>query len=327
MTDRNKGRPPAPLVQVIRRGPTPTTTSPGAAPQPVPVRPVSGPLPVPRPTASMRAPIARPPAPAMPPGPRGARAAPSNRPPPTAEQIAAMAKKERVPNRIAKGELDGKMKCRIWKKLHAEEAKRFDEAWTLVEKTPGLELPDAFGVVQSGLTVEEFNQRRARMKKRAEVKEARSAVNGERLDAFISQQVASKAELSIVLGERTLIDSLTGVQPVAFDCERTGRLEKLNVVLLTRKATWDTMGNSLVRDSRLSQKPASVSRQPSRRPVNDPRAFLELVGQSVTVSLRNGIGLTAPLLAVGPFDVLLGSDGAELFVPLHAMLSWTAAKV
>ena len=158
--------------------------------QPVPVRPAAAPAP--RPTANMRAPVSRPaPTNAIPSGPRAARA-PSNRPPPTVEQIAALAKKERVPNRIAKGELDGKMKCRIWKKLHAEEAKRFDEAWTLVEKTPGLELPDAFGVVQSGLTVEEFNQRRARMKKRAEVKEARSAVNGERLDAFISQLVGSK---------------------------------------------------------------------------------------------------------------------------------------
>ncbi len=257
-------------------------------------------------------------------GPRAARS-PSNRPPPTAEQIAALARKERVPNRIAKGELDGKMKCRIWKKLHAEEAKRFDEAWALVEKTPGLDLADAFGVVQSGLTVDEFSQRRARVKKRAEVKEARSAVNGERLDAFISQLVASKVELSLILGERTLIDSITGVQPVAFDCERTGRLEKLNVVLITRKSTWDAMSPTLVRDARLAQKPASVSRQPSRRPVNDPRAFLENVGQSVTISLRNGIGLTAPLLAVGPFDVLLGADGAEIFIPLHAMLSWVAA--
>lgn len=326
MTDRNKGRPPAPLVQVIRRAPAPTTPStPTTTVNPGPVRPAGAPAP--RPTANMRAPVARPsPTIAIPSGPRAARA-PSNRPPPTAEQIAALARKERVPNRIAKGELDGKMKCRIWKKLHAEEAKRFDEAWTLVEKTPGLELPDAFGVAQSGLTVEEFNQRRARMKKRAEVKEARSAVNGERLDAFISQLVASKAELSMVLGERTLIDVLTGVQPVAFDCERTGRLEKLNLVLLTRKSTWDAMGTSLVRDNRLSQKPASVSRQPSRRPVNDPRAFLELVGQSISISLRNGIGLIAPLLAVGPFDVLLGSGGAELFIPLHAMLSWTTPKV
>lgn len=319
MTDRNKGRPPAPLVQVIRRGPPAKAPSVG-----VPVRPanVSTPVPAPRPTANMRAPGARPsqsaPRPSAPKNPAGL----SPRPAPSAEQIAALARKERVPNRIAKGELDGKMKCRIWKKLHAEEAKRFDQAWTLAETTPGLELADAFGVVQSGLTVEEFHQRRARIKKRAEVKEARSAVNGERLDAFIAQLVSSKTELSLVLGERTLIDVITGVQPVAFDCERSGRLEKLNLVIVTRKTTWDTLSATLVRDPRLSQKPTAVSRQPSRRPINDPRAFLEAVGQPVTVSLRNGIVLTAPLLAVGPFDVLLGAEGAELFVPLHAMLTW-----
>ena len=176
MTDRNKGRPPAPLVQVIRRGPavTPANTTGGPV---QPVRPATvAPAPGPRPTASMRAPVPRSPASAAastpvpstpssepsgaaapsrlaPGGPRGApgpRAArfPSNRPPPTAQQVQSLAKKERVPNRIAKGELDGKMKCRIWKKLHAEEAKRFDQAWTLVEKTPGLDLADAFGVAR-----------------------------------------------------------------------------------------------------------------------------------------------------------------------------------
>jgi hypothetical protein len=249
---------------------------------------------------------------------------PSDRPAATAEQIAVLAKKERVPNRIAKGELDGKMKCRIWKKLHPEEAKRFDEAWALAEKTPGLDLADAFGVVQSGLSVAEFSQRRARVKKREEVKEARSAVNGERVDAFIAELIASKAELSLVLAERTVIDALTGVQPVAFDCERSGRLEKLQVVIVTRKTTWDAMSTSLTRDARLSQKPIAVSRQPSRRAVNDPRAFLAHLGHTVTITLRNGIGLSAPLLAAGPFDVLVGTTGHELFIPLHGMLTWSA---
>ncbi len=218
------------------------------------------------------------------------------------------------------------MKSRIWKKLHAEEAKRFDQAWALLEKTPGLDLAEAFGVVQSGLSVEEFAQRRARMRKRVEVKEARSAVNGERLDDFIEELVASRCELSLVLGERTLIDVIAGVQPVAFDCERAGRIEKLNVVLLTRKLTWDAMSTTLTRDPRYAQKPATVSRQPSRRPVNDPRAFIEHAGKTVTISLRNGISLNEPVIAVGPFDVLLGTEGNELFVPLHAMLSWVPAK-
>ena len=47
-----------------------------------------------------------------------------------------LAKKEKVPYRIARGDLDGKMKCRVWRKLHAEEAKRFDQAYLLMEKHP-----------------------------------------------------------------------------------------------------------------------------------------------------------------------------------------------
>ena len=61
---------------------------------------------------------------------------------------------------------------------------------------------------------------------------------------------------------------------------------------------------------------------PARRPVSDPRGFLPLIGKNVIIQLRNGMKLEQPVLAVGPFDVLLGAEGDELFVPLHAMLSW-----
>lgn len=217
------------------------------------------------------------------------------------------------------------MKCRIWKKLHAEEAKRFDQAWTLLEATPGLELADAFGVVQSGMSVEEFKARRARAKRREAIKEARATVSPEAIDAFVSARIADKSEVSFVMGERTVLDVLTAVAPVSFTGERTGEHEKLQVVALTRKSTWDQLLPKLERDSRLAQKPAVVARQPARRPVSDPRAFLGHVGQVVSLQLRNGIKLEQPLLAVGPFDVLVGSPGEELFVPLHAMLTWAPA--
>jgi hypothetical protein len=233
-----------------------------------------------------------------------------------------LARKERVPNRIAKGELEGKMKCRIWKKLHADEAKRFDQAWTLAEATPGLDLADAFGVVQSGMSVEEFKARRARAKRREAIKEARSTVAAETIDAFVQARIADKAELCFVMGERTVLDVLTAVAPVSFTGERTGQHEKLQVVVLTRKATWDTLLPKVERDPKLAQRPATVARQPARRPVSDPRVFLPHVGQRIALQLRNGIRLELPLLAVGPFDVLLGDEGEELFVPLHAMLSW-----
>jgi hypothetical protein len=215
------------------------------------------------------------------------------------------------------------MKCRIWKKLHAEEAKRFDQAWTLLEATPGLDLADAFGIVQSGMSVDEFRARRARAKRREAIKEARSTVTTEAIDAFIVARVADKAELAIVMGERTALDLLTAVAPVTFTAERAGQVEKLHVVAIARKTTWDGLLPKLERDPRLAQKPASVARQPARRPVSDPRAFVPHLGQTVVVQLRNGIKLELPLLAVGAFDVLLGTEGDEVFVPLHAMLSWT----
>lgn len=324
MTDKTKPRPPAPQVQVIRK-PAGAPATPAA----VPVRRAVTPGPsAARPTPSVQPSTTapRPSAGAKPGGKPPFRGPPRTpRPPPTPDAIAALAQKERVPARIAKGELEGKMKCRIWRKLHAEEAARFDEAWALAEKTPGLELADAFGVVQSGMTVDEYRARRARARKREAIKEARANVAPETIDAFIAARIAEKTELCVVMGERTAIDVLTEVQPVSFTGERSGKIEKLHVVALARKATWEALAPKLERDSMLAQKPAQVSRQPSRRPVSDPRAFVGHQGQRLTVQLRNGIKLTEPLIAVGPFDVLLGTEGAELFVPLHAMLSWAPA--
>jgi hypothetical protein len=245
------------------------------------------------------------------------------RPPPTNEEVLALARRERVPNRIAKGELEGKMKCRIWKKLHAEEATRFDQAWTLVEGNPGLDLADAFGAVQSGLGVEDFRARRARVKKKEEVKEARAAISATDIDDFVAELVRTGSELALVMAERTVMDSITGVQPVAFDLQRSGPLPKLNLVLMARRATWERLAPALEREPDLTQKPATVSRQPSKRPVSDPRPFASAVGKTVRVLLRNGIVLSAPLLTLGPFDLLLGQKADEVFVPLHAIVSWS----
>lgn len=217
------------------------------------------------------------------------------------------------------------MKCRVWKKLHAEEARRFDQAWTLAEATPGLDLADAFGVVQSGMSVTDFQARRARAKKREAIKEARATVSGQVVDELISGFIAQKTEVAVALAERTVLDLVTAVQPVSFDLERTGRVEKLNVVAIARRTTWEKLLPALERDPKLSQKPAGVARQPARRPVNDPRQFLEHTGKTLAIALRNGINIKLPLLATGPFDVLLGAEGDEVFVPLHAMVSWSVA--
>jgi hypothetical protein len=357
--DRHKGSKNLPSVEVIRKpaapqpgGPVvPRPVAPSAHPamtpasrpqvaprpvQPAAARPVAPAVPAPAGDGHPRPSPGRPMAPPRsspprrgPPGrggfggkPGGFPRPPSNRPPPTADQIAALAKKERVPARIAKGELEGKMKARIWKKLHAEEAKRFDQAWQLMEKNPNLDLQQAFGVVQSGMPVEDFLARRARVKKKEEVKTARTAVAGDAIDTWIQARVADKSELCMVLGERTATDVITSVEPVAFNLERAGRLEKLQVVVIAQKAFWEKLTPTLTRDPRLAQKPTPVARQPARRPVADPRPFQPLIGRKIWIELRNGLQLHAPLMGVGPFDVLLGTAGEEMFVPLHAMLRW-----
>ncbi|MFB1482917.1 hypothetical protein [Corallococcus sp. RDP092CA] len=246
------------------------------------------------------------------------------RPPPTPEQILALATREHVPARIAKGELEGKMKARIWRKLHAEEAKRFDQVYELMGQTPGLSLGDAFGILQSGLTVQEFMARKERSQRKAAIKQARGQVDNSLVADFLGAFIEQKTELSVVLAERSLLDTLLAEEAIAFTFERTGRLEKLQVVLIARRGDWERLMPNLERDAKLTQKPAQVARQPDKRPYSDPRPFLPHIGQTVKLVLRNGITVEAPLLRVGRFDVLLGEPGHELFVPLHALLRFEA---
>jgi hypothetical protein len=231
-----------------------------------------------------------------------------------------------VPARIAKGELEGKMKCRIWRKLHAEEAKRFDQVYELMGQNPGLSLGDAFGVLQSGMTVAEFTARKERTQRKAAIKQARGEVDNAAVADFLATLMAGKTELAVVLGERTVLDTLTAEEPIAFTFERTGRLEKLQVVLLARRSDWDKLLPSLERDPKLTQKPTSVARQPDKRPFSDPRPFLPQVGQAVRLVLRNGITLKMTLMKAGRFDLLLGEPGSEVFVPLHAILRFEASS-
>jgi sRNA-binding regulator protein Hfq len=247
------------------------------------------------------------------------------RPPPTPEQILALAAKEHVPARIAKGELEGKMKCRIWRKLHAEEARRFDQVYALMGQNPGLSLPDAFGVLQSGLSVADFLTRKERTQRKAAVKQARGEVDDSSVAAFINGLLESKTELAIVLSERTVLDTIASVENISFVLGRSGRLEKLQVVMITRRSDWEQLTPQLERDPKLTQKPANVARQPDKRPFSDPRPFLAHQGEHVRLTLRNGIQLTMPLRVVGRFDLILGEDGHEVFVPLHALVRFSAA--
>jgi len=246
------------------------------------------------------------------------------RPPPTAEQVLALARREHVPARIAKGDLEGKMKCRIWRKLHPEEAKRFDQVYELIGKHAELDFEDAFGVLQSGLSPREFLERKAKTQKKTQVRQARSSVPGDAIEAFVHRLIEQQSQLSVVLGERTITDVLRSVEPVAFTFDRSGRIEKLQIVLIGIQQTWEKISPSLDRDPELSQKPMAVVRQPERRPVSDPRPFLPHAGKKLKISLRNGLTLTERVRAAGPFDLLLGEENQELFLPLHAIVKWEA---
>jgi hypothetical protein len=218
------------------------------------------------------------------------------------------------------------MRARVWRKLHAEEARRFDQAYALMGQHAGLDLAEAFGLLQSGLTLEQFRARQARTRAKATVKEARSAVSATQVDGWLAAAAAEKMPLAFVLADRTLLDVLLNTHPVAFVLERSGRVEKLAVCALARRTTWDVLLPRLSRDARLAQKPVPVAREPDRRPHSDPRPFLPAVGQRLRVVLRNGFTLEEQLLSVGPYDLVLGTEGGELLIPLHALLSWEPAS-
>ncbi|WP_233595897.1 hypothetical protein, partial [Corallococcus sp. CA031C] len=333
--------PPRPATPVAATGvPAPTprpspTVGPGVAAAAAPATPrpaAASTAPAPggfapgaaaRPSAPRAPGMGGPPRSGGPPGRFGPRPS-TPRPPPTPEQILALATREHVPARIAKGELEGKMKARIWRKLHAEEAKRFDQVYELMGQTAGLSLGDAFGILQSGLTVAEFMARKERSQRKAAIKQARGQVDNALVADFLGAFIEQKTELSVVLAERSLLDTLLSEEAIAFTFERTGRLEKLQVVLIARRGDWERLMPTLDRDAKLTQKPAQVARQPDKRPYSDPRPFLPHIGQTVKLVMRNGITVEAPLLRVGRFDVLLGEPGHELFIPLHALLRFEA---
>jgi hypothetical protein len=230
-----------------------------------------------------------------------------------------------VPARIARGELEGKMKCRVWRKLHAEEARRFDQVYELMQKNPSLGFEDAFGVLQSGLSPLEFLERKAKTQKKIAVKQARSSIAGEQVDGLLQRMVQEKAALAVVRADKVTEDVLQAIERVAFVFERGGRLEKLEVVLIARREVWEKLLPSFASDASLAQSPAPIVRQPERRAVSDPRPFVEHQGRAIEVVLRNGLKIRQPLRAIGPFDLIVGEEGVELFVPLHAIVRWSAA--
>jgi hypothetical protein len=214
------------------------------------------------------------------------------------------------------------MKCRIWKRLHPKEAEYFESAYKILGEYPHLSLNDAFGLLQSNMTVDELTKRKARIKKKDELRFARASVSSLEIDAWLKVLMENQEELSFVLAESTLRDKIRGLSPLELELEKTGLIEKLHIVAIARHKTWEQIISQFSRDLKLTQKPSPVPRQPTQRAVGDPRPFLSHRGKTLELFLRNGINLELPLVAAGPFDLLLGNPDNEVLVPLHALLGW-----
>jgi hypothetical protein len=194
--------------------------------------------------------------------------------------------------------------------------------WTAVDGLPGTRI-DGISQVGNALWIGTEGGAAQVSLDGASLKVARTAVSGEAIDDHVKAFIDAKEQLALVLAERTLLDAIVEAQPVSFRLEKSGRLEKLQVVTMAKKAVWEKWLSQLEREPKLAQKPAAVARQPARRPVSDPRPFLPHVGKAVKLVLRNGLTLSFPLRAVGPFDLLCGpGDDEVFFVPLHAIVEW-----
>jgi hypothetical protein len=227
-----------------------------------------------------------------------------------------------VPARIARGALEGRMPCKIWRKLHAEEARRFDEAYALLAQHPELGLQEAFGLAQAGIGVEEWKERRQKAGRKQAVRSARAGLSNEDVSAWFASAVAGAGPLLVMEAERVREDVLTAEAPVELTFTSAGRLEKLRVVLLGSVHAWRALEPTLSRDAALAARPAPLHRQPEKRPVNDARPLAPHVGTPVQLLLRNGWRLALPLRAVGPFDLLVAAGDSLLLVPLHALVGW-----
>ncbi len=215
------------------------------------------------------------------------------------------------------------MPCKIWRKLHAEEARRFDQAYALLAQHPELGLQEAFGLAQAGISVEEWKERREKAGRKQAVRSARAGLSNDDVAAWFAAAVAKAAPLWIMEAERAREDVLTSEAPVELTFSGAGRLEKLRVLLLAPAASWRLLEPTLTREPALAARPAPLHRKPETRPVNDARPLAPHVGAPVQLLLRNGWQLALPLRAVGPFDLLVGAEEAPVLVPLHALVGWS----
>ncbi len=119
-----------------------------------------------------------------------------------------------------------------------------------------LDLQEAFGVLQSGLPVDEFLKRARAHQEEGRGEGRPRRVKGEEIDAFIDplNREGRGADLRARRAHPARRPH-RACEPVAFVLETHGDLEKLQVVALTRRSAWDAVGPGLERDPKLAQKP------------------------------------------------------------------------
>jgi hypothetical protein len=245
----------------------------------------------------------------------------SRLPKPQLEKIYALARRERVPLRIARGEIEGGMPSHRWRKLHPDEAHRFERVYELIEKFPSLTLDGALSLVATGKDPAEYLARKARPSPKAQLLEGRRAISNAPVAAYLRRLIAERVEVSVAAGARVFEDVLLEDLPTQFRFEREGAVNKIEVVSMAARTAMSGYAPSNV-DPVLEVHPVRIRDAPEARPVADPRPLAALIGQTVELSLRHGFSYRLPLVAAGAFDLLLGVPGQELLVPLHAILRW-----
>ncbi|AEI65372.1 hypothetical protein [Corallococcus macrosporus] len=161
--------------------------------------------------------------------------------------------------------------------------------------------------------------------RRLDIRTAREEVSPAAINAFVQHLINSQATVVGFMRGRTLVDNLQDTHPLAFRFRFNGRIEKLEFLLLAKHSAWCHMGMAHTHLSELAKEGRRAKAAPARRPIADPRPFLSSVGKPLVLVLRDGMVLHLPLLAVGPFDLLLGLPGNEVLVHLHAITFWEAA--
>ncbi len=222
---------------------------------------------------------------------------------------------------VARRVLAGYITAEAWRRDHPADAARWAQAYAYVEKHPGeLALDRVLNALTHGEDIETYAQRARSM--RAQVEEARAAVSNGAVDAYLRKLIEGRVPVTVSLAGSAFTDVLQEDLRTRFRFAARGPVKKLKIVSLAPTAA-PYPPESI--DPALAAQHAPIPQGFSTRAVVDPRPLAALAGKTIRVTLRNGLVYRLPLAAAGRFDLVLGTAGAELLVPLHAIVRWEEA--